>query len=382
MATTARAAVQVADRTFEIREFDLPEISTDDALLRVDAGGLCGSDVEQYDGELASLGVTYPLIPGHEPLGTIVEIGEGAARRWGVEAGDRVAVEPVFGCGSCRTCLVGDYRRCRRAAPPGAIASAYGAIPLAIEPSLWGGFAEYLYLGPRTVLHKLGAGLPFELAALYQPMAAAIRWCAHDSGIKVGDTALILGAGQRGLCSVVAARAAGAENVIVTGLARDAHKLALARELGADATIVVDQEDMVAAVRDLTGGEGPDVTIDLTPVATQPIADAIEAAKPGGTIVLAGLKGSASTMPEFSPDRVVMKELTLKGVFAQDIRAFEPALRLIESRKYPLEKLHTHTFGLDDVALAIETLAGRVPGEDAVHVMLAPHGNGAVAGGA
>ncbi|NIH80721.1 zinc-dependent alcohol dehydrogenase [Amycolatopsis viridis] len=368
---TARAAVQVADRRYEIQEFPLPRIGPDEALLRVDACGMCGSDVEQYDGGFAALGVAYPLIPGHEPVGTIAEIGAEAARRWRVRVGDRVAVEPVLGCGSCRACLTGNYRRCV-SSRHGAAINAYGYLPTSAGPGLWGGYAEYLYLDPRTVLHKLDPDLPLELAALYQPMAAGLRWFAFDSGLRAGDTVVVLGCGQRGLAGVVAAREAGAGRIIVTGLARDAHKLELARRLGADVTVVADTEDTVAAVAEATGGEGADVVVDVTAVATQPIVDAVEIAKPGATVVLAGVKGSGATVSGLAPDRIVTKELTVKGLWSQDIRAFEPALRLIESRRYPLELLHTHTFGLEQVPLAVETLAGRVPGEDAVHVMIAP----------
>lgn len=370
MTGTARAAVQVGDRTYEMQEFPLPAIGPDDGLLRVDACGMCGSDVEQYDGAFAAVGVSYPLVPGHEPVGTIVELGAGAAQRWGVAVGDRVAVEPVLGCGYCRACLVGRYRRCATGRP-GTSMAAYGYIPSTSAPGLWGGYAEYMYLEPRTVLHKLCPDLPLELAALYQPVAAGIRWFAHEPGTQVGDTVVVLGCGQRGLAGVVAAREAGAGQVIVTGLARDRHKLALATELGASATVVADEEDTVGRVRELTGGAGADVVVDVTAVSTQPILDAVEIAKVGATIVLGGVKGSGATTPIVT-DTVVFKELTVRGVFSQDLRAFEPALRLIESRRYPLEKMHTHTFGLDDVARAVETLAGRVPGEQAVHVMIAP----------
>lgn len=361
MTTTARAAVQVADRRFEIEEFTLPHIGPDEGLLRVDACGMCGSDIEQYDGAFAALGVSYPLIPGHEPLGTIAEIGADASRRWGVQVGDRVAVEPLLGCGSCRACLLGDYRLCKGGAA-GAAINAYGYLPAGFAPGLWGGYAEYMYLAPRTIVHKLSDDLPIELAALYQPMAAGMRWFAHDSGVKAGDTVVVLGCGQRGLCGVVAAREAGAGRVIVTGLAKDAHKLELATALGADHTVVADEQDTATAVAEHTGGEGADVVVDVTAVSTQPIVDAVEIAKPGATIVLAGVKGSGQTVTGLAPDKLVTKELTLKGLWSQDIRAFEPALRLIESRRYPLERMHTQTYGLEDVAQAVETLAGRVAG--------------------
>lgn len=366
-----RAAVQVDDRRIELQEFEMPKIGPEEGLLRVEACGMCGSDVEQYDGAFKALGLKYPIIPGHEPFGYIEEVGAEAARRWGVKKGDRVAVEPVLGCGYCRSCLTGAYRRCR-SGRLGTAVSAYAFVPTHVPPSLWGGYAEYMYLDPHTVMHKVSPELPADLVALYQPIAAGIRWAVQEPGTKVGDTVVILGSGQRGLGSLIAARAAGAAQVIVTGLKRDAHKLALAREFGADATIVADQEDTVARIKELTHGEGADVVVDVTAVSVEPIAHAVEVAKPGATIIIAGVKGSGATIPNLVADTLLAKELTIKGVWSQDLRAFEPALKLIESRKYPLEKMHTHTFALNDVDRAVRTLAGRVEGQNAIHVSVDP----------
>src|SRR5213593_3963833 len=107
---TSRAVVQTAPRRLELRELPVPEIDDDSALLRVEACGICGSDVEQYTGTIP---VRMPVIPGHEPLGVIEQIGHRAAKRWGVNAGDRVAVEAPIPCGHCRACLEGRYQVCR-----------------------------------------------------------------------------------------------------------------------------------------------------------------------------------------------------------------------------------------------------------------------------
>src|SRR5581483_9321143 len=130
----ARAIVQVGDKHFEMQQFDVPRIGSDDALMRVEACGICGSDVDQYDGKLNGL-LSFPMIPGHEPVGIIEEIGAEAARRWGLKAGDRVAVEPTRGCGHCRACKRGDSRNCR-ASRPGAKISVCGFIPTTIAPAL------------------------------------------------------------------------------------------------------------------------------------------------------------------------------------------------------------------------------------------------------
>jgi threonine dehydrogenase-like Zn-dependent dehydrogenase len=369
---SCRAAVLVDRQRIELEEFELPRIGPDEGLLRVEACGLCGTDVEVYDGALTAIGLPFGIIPGHEPVGIIEEIGESAARRWGVAIGSRVVVEPLIGCGHCRSCLTGNYRMCRTGRP-GTPVAGYSFIPTSVAPSLWGAYAEYMYLDPHTVLHEVSREIPAELAALYQPIAAGIRWTGHEAGTKIGDTVVILGPGQRGLGSVIAAREAGAQKIIVTGLARDAHKLALAVEFGADHTIVADEEDTVQRVREHTGGEGADIVVDVTPVSVEPVVHALEIVKPGGTIMLAGMKGSGKTIPGFSSDTVMLKELTIKGMNGQDLVAVQPALRLIESRKYPLEKMHTHTFALEDADLAVRTLAGRVPGEAATSMTIAPH---------
>ena len=180
---------------------------------------------------------------------------------------------------------------------------------------------------------------------------------------------LVLGAGQRGLSAILASKYVGAGLIIATGLARDAKKLALAKEFGADHTINV-EEDTVERVRELTGGDGVDVVLDLTPMATQPILDAVNAVRWGGTIVLAGLKGGQQT--ELPTDMLINRALTVKGAFSVDAAAYTDAIRLIESGQFPLHKMQTHKFGLDNVEHAIQLLAGEVPGEDGIHVAIMP----------
>ncbi|TDC83157.1 alcohol dehydrogenase [Nonomuraea deserti] len=370
MADTVRAAVQVAPNTIEVREFPRPEIGPDDGLLRVEANGICGSDVEIYRGHLGSMDQENPkpFVPGHEPMGIVEEVGERAAERWGVKPGDRVAVEIIIPCHSCRRCLTGSYQSCPNRRP------GHGVASLDVAPSLWGGFAEYMYLSPHTILHPIDPTLPVEVAAMFNPLGAGVRWACHLGGVGLGDTLLVLGAGQRGLSAVIAARSAGAGTIIVTGLEADAHKLALAHEFGADHTIVVDgerAEDTVERVREITGGEMADVVLELTPMAAGPITDALLSARHGGRVVLAGLKGRREI--PLRTDLIINRALTVVGAFGVDNRAYREAIGIIESRRHPLEKMHTHSFGLDDTVLAIETLGGDVPGEAAVHVSVHPN---------
>lgn len=361
----ALAAVQTDRRTLESKEFELPKIGPDDALLRVEACGICGTDYEQYNGDLRF--IRYPVIPGHEPVGVIAEIGEEAARRWGVTKGDRVAVEPILPCGRCAVCLTGHYQRCIGLARGG-----YGTRTATEPPYLWGGFAQYMYLHPNSVVHKMSRAMPAELAVLFNPLANGLRWAHALPGTGIGDTVVILGPGQRGLCAVIAAREAGASQIIVTGLAADARKLELARELGAHHTINVEAEDPVKKVREITGNRRADVVLDVTAYATKPVADALDLVRPGGTIVLAGLKGH-KPVADFVSDKIVMREITIKGALAADYDSYDRAVRLLESGKYPWAKLHTHTFPLKRVEEAIRTLARELPG-DPIHIAVVPEG--------
>jgi threonine dehydrogenase-like Zn-dependent dehydrogenase len=363
MAASSMAIVQTGARKLEQREFPLPEIADDDALLKLEVCGICGSDYEQYEGGIA---ITSPVIPGHEPLGIIERIGPIAAKRWGVAEGDRVAVEVLLPCGYCTQCLSGAYRLCTGKGRM----SAYGYTPIDVKPALWGGYAQYMYLDAHTVLHKVSKSIPAELAVMFNPLGAGIRWAVDMPGTRIGDTVVILGPGQRGLASVIACKEAGAGKIIVTGLARDKRKLALASEFGATHAINVEQDDPVHAVREITGGKGADVVVDVAAYSTSTVVQAIDMAKRGGTVILAGVK--TRPVPELASDKIIFKEIRVQGALGVDFRGYGPAIRIIESRRYPLEKMHTHTLPLEQAERAINMLAGKIPGEEAIHIALKP----------
>ncbi len=355
----SRAIVQTGPRQLELRELQVPEIDDDSALLRVEACGICGSDVEQYTGVLP---VRFPLIPGHEPLGIIERIGDRAAKRWGVNVGDRVAVETLIRCGFCRDCIAGRYSLCRGRG--GMFGYAY--VPLSRPPGLWGAYADYMYLDPLSIVHPMRKDIPASLAVMFNPLGAGFRWAVELPRTQPGDSVLILGPGQRGLTSVIAARAAGAGTIIVTGLTRDAPKLALAKEFGADYVIDVEQEDVGARVQEITSGRGADVVVEVTANAAEPVAEALRYVAPGGRVVLAGVKGFKA-VPDFISDLVVLKEITIIGALGVTAHAYDAAIRLIESGRVPLERMHTHDFALPDTERAIQMLGGEIAGELSVH---------------
>ncbi|SVA77143.1 uncharacterized protein METZ01_LOCUS129997, partial [marine metagenome] len=230
---TSLAMVQTAPRTLEAQSLPIPEIDDDSALMRVEACGICGSDYEQYEGVIRA---PMPAVPGHEPLGIVEAIGDRAAKRWGVDVGDRIAVETMLSCRFCDNCLGGRYHLCndRRI---------YSYIPLSDAPGLWGAYAEFMFVHGNSIVHKMDKSLPAEIAVMFNPLGAGFRWAVEVPKTGPGDTVVILGPGQRGLSSVLACKNAGAGKIIVTGLAADAEKLRVAKAFGAHYTIDVENQN-------------------------------------------------------------------------------------------------------------------------------------------
>jgi hypothetical protein len=186
----------------------------------------------------------------------------------------------------------------------------------------------------------------------------------------LGDRVLVLGGGQRGLCCAAAAHEAGAAQIIVTGLSRDAHKLALAPLFGATDCIDTERTDTVEAVYGLTGGVGVDLVVDTVPGAVDPIRHAIEVLTPGGTLVTAGVR--RPLVDAFPLERFRSKQLHLVGVSGTTSWAVRNAIRVIASRRFPFHRLQSHVFGLDRAGDAIGTLGGQFPGEEPIHVVVRP----------
>ena len=362
----ATAFVLESARNLQAREFPIPEIRADDALLRVEACGLCGTDYEQWLGHMEHFGSGMPIIPGHEIMGHIERIGPLAAKRWKVKEGDRVAIEPIIPCGHCEDCVQGEYTRCQSDLGYGLYQSA------AVAPHLWGGYATHVYLHPRTMVHKLPADVPTDLMTLVNPLSNAIRWAYEIGGASLGKTVVIAGPGQRGLLAAAAARKAGASNIIVTGTSADAARLDLALKLGATAVIDVEKEDPVARVRELTGGALADVVLDVSAGAVTPILQGIDMVKRGGRVVLAGLKGK-NQLNNFPVDKVVLREIQLLGVLSAGWQSTELAIEMIRADAEQLKALCSHVFTLDKATEAVRTLGREISdGKDAVHITLVP----------
>jgi threonine dehydrogenase-like Zn-dependent dehydrogenase len=360
------AAVRTGPGRTELREFPLPDIPADGALMRVDVAGICGTDVKLY--AKPPFG-DEPVIMGHENIGTIVAAGREFTARKGFAEGDRVFAEHYIGCFRCEWCHQGQYRHCEatdwRTNPD---ARRYGYTSANNEYHLWGGFSQYMYLPWNSVLHRVPDNVSSELAGIVTPMSNGIEWALIDGGAGYDSTVLIQGPGQQGLSQAVACKQAGASLVIVTGTAKDAERLELAKALGADVTVDVTAEDPREAIAEATGGKGVDLVLDCTSGAgTAPVLLGIDALKRrAGTLVV---QGELAAFPDFPVKQVTEKAITIKSARGHSYRACELAMAQLASHRFPLERLLTHTVGLGDVDRAIGMLGGA---EDVIHVSLLP----------
>lgn len=360
----ARALVLEEPRRLVLHDFPIPAVGDDAAVLRVEACGLCGTDHEQYTG---ALGAGFAFVPGHESVGVIEQIGPAASDRWGVAEGDRVAVEVFQSCRGCDACSTGEYRRCRAHG----IGDMYGFIPVTTSPSIWGGYATHQFLSPDTMLHRVPEGVDPVVATLFNPLGAGIRWGVTVPGTRPEDVVAVLGPGIRGLSVTVAAREAGAGFVMVTGRGpRDASRLELARSLGADLVVDVSTTDPVRALREAAGGPA-DVVVNVTARAPTAFGQAVQLARPGGTVVMAGTSGSADS-PGLRSDLIAFKEIRILGALGVDAPAYAEALGIIASGRYPFADLPRRRASLETLEDLIRTMAGEGDGRPPVHGVLVP----------
>ena len=367
MPESVLAAVRTAPRTTELREFPMPEIPDDGALLKMEVAGICGTDVKMY----AKPVIEAPVIMGHENVGTIAKAGRKFVQLHGLGEGDRVFVEHYVACQRCDWCRLGEYRHCEatdwRTNPD---ARRYGYTSCENPYHLWGGFAQFMYLPWNCVIHKVPDGVSAELAGIATPLSNGIEWALYDTGVGFMSSVLVQGPGQQGLSQVVACKQAGAGLIIVTGTTRDAARIELAKTLGADHTIDVETEDALERIREITGGKGVDIVLDCTAGAgVTPVLLGIEALKRrAGTLLV---QGELAAFPDFPIKKLTEKAITIKSARGHSYRAVELALEQLASKRFPLELLTTHLFGLEDVDRAIRAVGGEVE-EDVVHVSLLP----------
>jgi threonine dehydrogenase-like Zn-dependent dehydrogenase len=361
------AAVRTAPQTTEFREYDMPDIPDEAALLKVEVAGICGTDVKFY----SKPPFEGPVIMGHENIGYIAKAGKIFQQRRGLKEGDLVFVEHYVGCMNCEFCHKGEYRLCMytdwRKFPDGL---RFGYTLAEREPHLFGGFAQYMYLPWNSIIHKVPDGLSAELAGVVTPMAYGIQWALFDCGVGYDSRVLIQGPGQQGLCNTIASKQAGASLIIITGTSKDIKRLEVAKKLGADYAINVEEEDPLERIMEITSGEGMDVSLDCTAGAgTIPVLLGIEALKrKGGTLQIQG--EDVPDFPNFPLGKIGNKYITVKAARGHNFESCELALKQLNSDRFESDLIPTHRFGLKETHDAINAVGGS---GEVIHASLMPH---------
>ena len=331
-----------------------------EVLVRVDAVAICATDLEviRY-GSPALIEGTQPFnknfTPGHEYMGTVAALGPGVDE---YRIGERVTVEIHAGCGQCKRCRQGMYTSCLN------YGKNYGAVNKGHRANGFttdGGFAEYAVNHVNTLV-RVPDTMSDEEATLVVTAGTAMYGLTELGGLVAGDSVVVIGPGPIGLLGVAVAKALGGEPVVLIGT-RD-NRLAIGRELGADATINVRREDAVACVKELTRGIGADYVLECA--GTQDAVDmATHMTSRGGKICLAAFPHEPVTT---DLAHLVRNNIYIYGIRGEGRSATHRAMALMAAKRFDATKIHTHTFDLEDLPEALRHARERL--DDAIKVVV------------
>ena len=331
----------------EITEMPLPAMGKDEVLVRVEACGICGSDVHGYDGSSGRR--IPPIVMGHEAAGTVMATD---ANVRGYSKGDRVTFDSTVYCGECAYCKSGKVNLCDNRQVIGVSCGDYRR---------HGAFAEYVAV-PQRILYPLPAAISFTDASMLEAASVALH-AVRVSEARAGDTALVIGAGMIGLLTMQAARAAGSKRVLVADV--DFSRLELARRTGADEILYCSGEKLVDTVLNLTGGLGVDVVYEAVG-RDETVAAAIDCAQKGGTVTLIGNIAPEVKLPL---QKVVTRQIRLQGSCAS-AGEYPQAIELIASGKMQVGPLITAVAPLEEGPRWFERLHAGEP--NLMKVILTP----------
>ncbi len=353
--TTMRALVLPRPGAFEVQDVPVPVPSPYEALCRVRAVAICGSDPEILRGDLAGRWPpAYPFIPGHEWAGEVVAVGEGV---WDLKPGDRVAGEAHKGCGLCDNCLRGRYTLCLNYGRPETGHRHYGF--------MWhGAYAQYNAYSVKSI-SRMPPSVPFVAGALVDTAGITLHGM-ELTGITAGGTVAVIGPGPIGMLAMRMARALGAARVIVVG--RGA-RLAAAAAMGADVAVNFEQEDPVAAVRAATDDLGADEAFECSGAAGT-FNQAVRMVRKGGRVGLLGVP-TDQVMESLPFKYIVHNEILITGSRANP-NVSHKIINLLATGRLQMRDLVTHVYPLERFAEALDTFVNRREG--AIKVVIEPNG--------
>jgi threonine dehydrogenase-like Zn-dependent dehydrogenase len=328
-----KAIVKVSEEAgaVEVRELPMPEPGPGDILVKMGASGICHSDVMIYRGSYKGRSpLPLPLIMGHEGAGVVAGLGQGVKS---LKTGDKVSLNPIWGCGQCGNCLNGAPNMC----------TSWSHLGITRD----GTFTEYLAV-PAFTAFKVPDSVSMTDAACVEPINLAVRTFEHLKP-QLAETVAIIGPGAIGLFHLQAFKSAGAAKVIVIGLDQDAKRFEMAKKLGADHIVNGSKVDVVKEVKELTGGLGCDIVVET---ASHPstVGLAINLAAAQGRVMLFGLYPEAT----ISPLNMVRSGLQVWADTASIPRWFRRGIRWVEYKKVTAEPIVSRPFRLDEVKEAFE----------------------------
>jgi L-iditol 2-dehydrogenase len=315
------------DKNVEIREIPEPtQAAPGQVLLEVKATGVCGSDIHMWR-EQQSWAVKLPLVLGHEFCGVIADVGAGVS---GFQVGDRVACETAAQvCNQCVYCLSGNYNLCPNRLGYGALAD--------------GAFTRFVAARPQ-ILHRVPDNVPFEHAALTEPICVAYNALVEKTQMKPGDLVVIQGPGPIGIMALQIVRLRGAGTIVVLGTDVDKHRLEVAAELGAHYGVNIQREDPMKLLNRLGDGFGADLVVDCTGV-SKALKQSLEIVRPNGRITKIGWGPQPL---DFNLDPLVGKAVTLQGSFSHTYPTWERVLGLLSTGQVNLNPVIGGVYGLED----------------------------------
>ena len=357
MSDQMKAVVCHGPMDYKLEDITIPKAGPGEALVKVEAVGICASDLKCYHGAAKFWGdasrpawAETEVVPGHEFVGEIVELDDAAAKRWGVKKGDRVVAEQIVPCGECRYCLRGQYWMC---APHGMFG---------FKRATPGGMASYMVFPKEALVHKISKNVKPQHAAYAEPLSCALH-AVERANIKFADVVVVAGCGPIGLGMIAGASAKFPATLIALDL--DDRKLEVAKKCGATHTINIGKQDPVQIIRDMTEGYGADIYLEGTghPAA---VLQGLKLLRKLGTFVCYSVFKEDVTVDWsiISDD----KELDVLGAHLGP-NCWPAAIKMIESGRLPLDEICTHQFPLADFQKGLDMVAD---GTKSIKVSLIP----------
>jgi threonine dehydrogenase-like Zn-dependent dehydrogenase len=362
---SALAATLVAPGRYELRDYPLPDPAPGCALVKMEFSGICGTDKHTYQGYTTQYGdrqLEFPIIQGHENVGTIAAIGgDGDFKDFEgipLNLGDRVVIAANVSCGQCYYCRHDfPYCLCENTTDYGNNLTAKN------PPHLFGGWAQYLYIIPGSHLFKVPDDLPSEVAVLTEIFAVSVGLdrakqmsAFPNESFRFDDTVVVLGVGPLGMCFLMKARMLGAGTIVAVDLSD--YRLNFAERLGADHVINAgntSKSERLKLVKDLTNGRGADMVVECAGV-PEAVPEALEMLRVSGLLVEAGNFSDLGEV-SISPHRhLCAKNVRILGVSGEEPAAYAPSMRQMVRymKHYPLKEFVTHKYSLRDVDAAVK----------------------------